>query len=154
VAYEIKARSLGELLDGAFQLYRNHFRMFLGATVMIWVPMIILASLINWTITGDLSGIPKPSNGLSQFWMVFSVTVPVYYLARILQDAVVTIAVADAYLGHKVSMKQAFRRAGSVLGPLLGVSILAGIAIWIAFLFLVVPGILLMLNWLLIFISL
>jgi hypothetical protein len=148
MAYEIRARSVGEILDGAFQLYRNHFATFFGAAVLFSLPSLIAAALINWALVGTASAVPSPQVALGRAFSVIFITLPVFFVSHILQSAVLTIAIADAYLGRPVSLGAALRRTVALLGPLVGSSVLTGLGSGFAMVLLIIPGIWLMLRWL------
>jgi hypothetical protein len=146
MAYEIRARSLGEILDGAFQLYRNHFSTFIATAAAISLPSLVLLAVVNWAVTGTLSAVPTPQS-LGRYWLVLLIFTPVQFATYLLQQSVLTIAIADAYLGHPVSMTAAFRRTASVLGALIGATLIAYLVIVFGMLLLIVPGIYFMLSW-------
>lgn len=146
MAYEIRARSLGEILDGAFQLYRNHFSTFFAAAAGISLPSLAVVAVLNWTLTGTAFAAPDPTQIL-QFWWVMLLTAPITFLSNILQNAVLTTAIADAYLGRPVSVGAAFRRTVPLLGSLIGVTLITAVGISLGMLLLIIPGIILALNW-------
>jgi hypothetical protein len=163
VAYEIKERSVGEILDGAFQIYRNHLGVFVGVALCVVVPSALAVSLVNWLVTGSFDPMAleagsqgAPGSGGSpelaramRSGLATTLTLPIQLFAGVLEDAVLTLTVADVYLGRPVSMRSGFRRSFAQLGALLGASLLKGIGIVIGFVCLIVPGILVMLRWLL-----
>lgn len=148
MAYEIRSRTLGEILDGAFQLYRNHFTTFLATSAAVTLPALLGASLVNWAVTGTLSPVAQQQAGVGRFLLALLLMVPISFGSYILQNSVLTIAIADAYLGRPVSMGSAFRRTLGLLGPLVGSAVLVGLGVFLGMLLLIVPGILWMLSWL------
>jgi hypothetical protein len=165
VGYEIKERSLGELLDAAFQIYRNHFRVFVGVTLCVVVPSAVAVALVTWAVTGSFdataalaasaqgtpgSGSPPPPD-LAQTMrsgLASMLSLPIHLLGSVLQDAVLTLTVADAYLGRPISVRSGFQRGFQSLWPLLGASLLKGLGVVFGILCFVIPGILLTLRWL------
>lgn len=168
MAYEIKERSLGELLDGAFQLYRNHFGVFLGVALCVALPSTLFSTLVTWLVTGhaDLAGAMEAARSQTgadadmslaeaksavdiavRGMLATSITFPVVMVGHILQSAAMTLIVSGMYLGQSLSVVAGFRRALGRLWPLLGASALAGLGITLGILCLVVPGILLMIRW-------
>jgi hypothetical protein len=150
MAYEIRARSLGEILDGGVQLYRNHFRSFLTTTAAISIPSLLLARLVTWLLTGSLSATASPPAEATGFGRAFAplATLPITFAFGLLLEAMLTIAIADAYLGRTVSIRTAWQRILAQLKSLAGAGILKGLAVMGGFVLLIVPGILMMLNWL------
>jgi hypothetical protein len=148
LTYEIRARSLGEILDGAFQLYRNNFWTFLGTAAAISISSQIIVMLATWGLTGTLSGAPSQQSDMGNLWLVFLITLPIIWGAYVLENATLTIAIADAYLGRPVSIASALRRTTRILGPLIGAAVLTGLGIGLGMVLLVIPGIIFSLNWL------
>jgi hypothetical protein len=149
MSYEIKPLSVGEIVDGAFQLYRNHFAVFSGVAVALAVPTVIGTALVTWAVMGTFVLVPGTHPGdLPRFWLAWSIAMPLIFGSYVLQHSVLTIAIADAYLGKAVSIEAAFRRAIQHFGSLVGAAVLSFLGIWGGFMLLVVPGILLMLRWL------
>jgi hypothetical protein len=166
MAYEIKERSLGEILDGAFQLYRNHFGVFLGVALCVTLPSTLFSTSVSWLITGhmDVAAAMRAVQSetgadmnmaeaksamyvVARAMLAAGITFPVVMLGHIIQSAAMTLFVSATYLGQSLSVAAAFRRAFARLWPLLAASALAGLGVMLGFLFLIVPGILLMLRW-------
>jgi hypothetical protein len=167
VAYESKERSLGEILDGAFQLYRSHFRVFLGVALCLALPTVVLVTAVNWLLTGHADTAAafeaigsrrlEPSDRSRSLMDVLGpslrallatlLTVPLTVLVQVIQDAALTTAVSDAYLGQPVSAQSAFRAAFARLQSLTFATFIKGIATALGFLCLIVPGVLLTIRW-------
>jgi hypothetical protein len=79
--------------------------------------------------------------------LAMSITVPIVMVGYILQSAAMTLMVSRAYLGQSLSVAGGFRGAFTRLWPLLGATLLAGSLSMFGLLFLVVPGVLLMIRW-------
>jgi hypothetical protein len=164
VAYAIKERSLGETIDAAFQIYRNHFAVFVGVALCVVVPVALAVSLLNWLVTGstDLTLLEAGPPGAAgsgasptelahamQTGLATMLTLPIQLLGGVLEDAVLTVIVADACLGRPVSVQSGFRRSVPMLWTLLGAGVLKALAIMAGFVCFIIPGILLMIRWLL-----
>lgn len=161
MGYEIKERSLGELLHAAFQLYRNHFRVFVGVALCVVVPSSVAVALVNWVVIGNidateaLSALETQRNGappeLAQTMrtgLAPLLALPITLLGAVLQDAVLTLTAADAYLGRPLSVGSGFQRGFRSLWPLCGASLLKGLGIVLGILCLIIPGILFLVRWL------
>src|SRR5215471_9028671 len=104
MSYQIKPLTVGEIVDGAFQLYRNNFATFFGVAAALGVPATIIVVLANWAFTGRPAvGAPQPGE-LTGYWLAMIVAMPITFGSYILQHSVLTIAIADAYLGQVVSI--------------------------------------------------
>jgi len=166
LAYEIKERSLGEILDAAFQLYRNHFGVFLGVALCVALPATLFSTVVTWLVTGHMDaaaamqefqshtdtemGMAEARSALDvagRAMLATTVTIPVVMLGHVIQSAAMTSIVSGAYLGQPLSVAAGFRRAFAQLWPLVGAAVLAGVAVVLGLFFLIVPGIVLMIRW-------
>ena len=159
MAYEIKERSLGEILDGAFQIYRNHFGVFVGVALCVVVPTALAVSLVTWLVTGsaapvELDTVAPPAPGtqpnfdpIMRSGLATLLALPVQLLGAMVQDAVLTLAVADAYLGRSISFGGAFKRSTPALAALFGASALKSLGIGLGLVCCFIPGVVLMLRW-------
>jgi hypothetical protein len=168
VAYEIKERSLGEILEGAFQLYRDHFAGFVTIALCVAVPTTLLTALASWLFTGHTDAAAafeaidsqalanaeaNPAAARAAVEMALrallatAIALPIAMAGTVLQSAAMTLIISDAYLGQPLSVASGFRRAFARLWPLMGASALAGVGILLGLLCLIVPGILLMIRW-------
>lgn len=148
MTYEIRPLSLGEILDGSFQLYRNNFSTFFATVVAISLPAFFVIAIVNWALTGTLSAVPTPHAGSGRFFAVLLVSLPVSFGSAILQNSILTMAISDSYLGRPVSVGAAFRRTISVLGTLIDATVRTFLGMFFGLLLFIVPGIIFMLNWL------
>ena len=168
MAYEIKERSLGEILEGAFELYRDHFAPFMTLALCVAVPTTLLTALATWLFTGytdagaafeaidsqvlaNAEANPAEARAAVEValrWMIATgFALQVAMVGSVVQGAAMTLIIADTYLGQPLSVSSGFRRALAHLGPLMGAGVLAGVGIALGFLCLIVPGILLMIRW-------
>ena len=108
----LRPLSVGEILDRAFRLYRNHFLSLIGITALALTPVLILEVLSQ-----ILMGSAVLVNGLQSFFVLCLV------------QGSLTYAVASAYLGHPFSIGRAYRAALSRYGSLWGAIMLQILAI-------------------------
>lgn len=168
VAYEMKERSLGEILEGAFQLYRDHFGVFVNVALCVALPTTLITALLSWLLTGqtDIAAAfealdsealanaeANPAEARAAAEMALraltatGMALPVAMVGNVLQGAAMTFIISDAYLGKPLSAASGFRRALAHLSPLIGASVLAGLGILLGLLCLIVPGLLLIIRW-------
>jgi hypothetical protein len=140
VRYEVRARSFGEILDLGFRIVRDHFGVLLGLSATLYVPMGLLGAALQ-SAAAD-----SPSGGLIGTVVLLGVFV---LLASPLVSMAVTYAVGEVFLGRRVGVGEALRYALSIIVPMLGTALLASLAIALGFLLLIVPGVYLMLSFLL-----
>jgi len=136
VAFEIRELSFAEILDTSFRLVRDHFLLLAGICAVINVPTQVALSLFPPATLQRLAGILT----------VFLISLPLSLFVA----AVLTFAVGELYLGRPVSIGQAYRQALGIFLGLVGTLLLADLAIMGGFLLLVLPGIYLILAFILV----
>jgi len=150
--WELRPLSLGEILDRTFTLYRKNFLLFLGITA---IPQLLTLGLnIAQVMLTKFPTVRKPSvpveefqtravsNGLMAFGIGgFLVAIVIYLLVYLFSQGGTIYAVSDLYLGRPTTIAGSLKRMWGQLLNLLGVSILNGLAIACATVFLIVPGI-------------
>jgi hypothetical protein len=129
--YEVRAMSLGELLDTGFRLLRDHFVLLLGISAALWIPLSLLQAAF-----------PPPGRGqLPAFTPTLLLPALIYLLISPVVGVAITYALGEVYLGREATIGDAFRKGLAVLMPVLGTSLLSMLAIIGATLLLIVPGI-------------
>jgi hypothetical protein len=124
----LRPLSLGEILDVSFSLYRNAF----GPLVVIAVVTSGLPQIVSVYL--DAAGGPL-ENPL--FWLGNSL---LGLMLGTIGVGATTFIISERYLGRSIPAGAAFGRATPYFGRLLVLSILAGLAIMVGALLLVVPG--------------
>jgi hypothetical protein len=148
----LRPLSLGEILDRTFSLYRRHFVLFVGITA---IPHLLILGMNLWqtifmkvpqlTIKGPLgTEIHRPAGptGIMALGLAWGIVALVVYLIAYLFSQGGTIyAVSELYLGRAATVESSLRRVWGQLASLFGVIILNGLAVGVAFIFLIIPGI-------------
>jgi hypothetical protein len=149
----LRPRGVGEILDAAFRLCFTHWRPLLTATLVVVVPVQILATIVlfsafpdNFTGEDALLGpeIGEDAGVLIAGQLVSSVLTALMVLLTI---AACFKAVADAYLGTAPDWRASVRFATKRLAPLLVISILYLVGVMLGTLALIIPGIFLAIAW-------
>lgn len=117
----LRPRTVGEILDTAFQLYRSRFSAMVAATAGVVMPLLLLELIVPLDALGILERIGD-----------------LFFLAA--SAAVVAIA-AGAYEGRDVDAVDAIRAMGRRFLSVWGAAIFQGILVGVGLLLLVVPGI-------------
>jgi hypothetical protein len=117
----LRTRSVGEILDLAFQLYRGRWAAMTTATAILVLPVIVLQAMI-------------PLVGM----MILNLLLGLFYLAA--SGAVVVIA-SETYMGRDVTPLAAVGRVLRRFFSVWGAAFMQGIIVGIGFLLLIVPGI-------------
>ena len=131
--------SFGEILDMGFRILKNHFVLLVGLQAIVSVPPIVVS---NYLTSG--SDVPDP-------FMLLTGMLPLLLALLILQPivmAAITHAISECYLSRSVAFGSALRFALSIVLPLLGTWILASLIVMVGFVFLVIPGLFLLLMFL------
>lgn len=126
---------IGHLMDAAFAIYRRSFKAFITAALVVVVPIFILR----------IGGILLEYMGYADvpLWLTWIVVTP---LALLFHGAVVRMA-SDAALGMEANAGDAFRHTSSRFWHLLGTTFLTMLACGFAALGLVLPAIVLFVNY-------
>ena len=147
----LRPRTVAEVLDQAFRLYRKYFLTFVAIIAVVHVPLQLVQQLANAVTTGSMlnsleTGLydPDSTNELLTYYAVggsvgLIVTV-LYWLLQQLSQGALTAAVADSHLDRPVSFGRAYREmlphAWRLLGLMLlqtGIVILAFVPIFLCF---------------------
>lgn len=136
MAYQIRAMSFSELLDTAFRLLINHFVLLVGITSAVYIPLAVV------------NHFAQPAPGMIS-WGPMAASITLSLLVVPLASTALTHAVGETYLGRPASIGRSFRAALRIIVPLTGTMLLVYLGVMAACLALVIPGIYLMLAWIL-----
>jgi hypothetical protein len=139
----LRPLSIGELLDRTFSLYRSHFTLFVG---VIALPQLVL---LTFQLAGVVLGMgARSSVGMaagSVLWSLLTLVVALGVGAA--SQGATVIAVSQVHLDRPATVMGAYSRISSRILGLALIMIAVGIAIFIGFLLLIVPGVILALMW-------
>lgn len=141
--YEIRAMSFGEILDTGFQLLRNHFGLLVGLSLVLYAPVALLSLLLAASAqSGEAPSVPIALFGMLPLGLTILIVAPIVSAAN-------TYAIGRLYLGEAVGFGDAWRTAVELMLPLVGTSLLSMLAIGVGLVLLIVPGIYLILAFIL-----
>ena len=135
----LRPRTVGELLDSSFRLYRKYFWTFIAILAVVLVPMQLLTQFFSALLLGSLnddltdfsttesSSFQSSSGILSGLLALYVVLIGLSVLSGLLQQlsqGALTAAVANSYLDKPVSFADSYRQMFARIGPLLGVIVL------------------------------
>ena len=126
----LRPRTVTEILDAAFHVYRAHFTPLTLLAALVVFP-IIVASVLLGILTAAVEGQGEggePGALAASAGMALFLSMPVILLWFIVAQAALQKAVSDAYLGEPVSWTGALRHVLPRFWRLLGASIVKGIA--------------------------
>jgi hypothetical protein len=153
----LRPRSVGEILDQSFRLYRKHFLTFIAILAVVQVPMQLLIQFFTALVIGDVTSdsltsfssrsttFQSSSSNLTPFLVLYGVIIVLAIVSGLLQQVsqgALTAAVANSYLDKPVSFSDSYRLMYARLGSLLGVIALQ----FLLYLAMIVPFIVLFLT--------
>jgi uncharacterized membrane protein len=148
--YRISELGMGEILDQAIQLTKNHFGLFFGITAVLLIPLQIVGMIwANIAIPPVLRGPPanvQPEIVFQALAEYFIKLAPLFLISGLvvvpLTNAALIHAIASKYLGAPVSVSKSFSRALSRAPALIFTWFLVGAAIMGGMMLCCLPGIL------------
>jgi hypothetical protein len=147
---DLRPLSLGEILDRTFSLYRRHFMLFLGITA---IPnLLVLAYNLATTMMTKfpVAPVPVPPQQLQArapsglFTLGFGgaiLVLLIYWVVYLFAQGGTVYAVSELYLGRTTTIRESLGRVRGQVLNLMGVTLLNGLTIMGATLFLIIPGI-------------
>jgi len=142
MAIALRPLSTGELLDRTFSLYRERFGLFVG---IFAIPNLVV---LAYQCIGVTFQSPNPQFGEIMLTLVWSIGAGLLGLvAAAASQAATVVAVSQVHLDRPTTVSESFSRVKDQILPVIGLSMLMGLAIGLGFLLLIVPGILLALMW-------
>jgi hypothetical protein len=134
----LRPMSTSELLDRTFHLYRNHFILFVGITA---IPQLVILLL-------HLLGAAVAASGqITSFLVAALIAGLANFVALEVSHAATVMAVSDLHLDRSATIGSSYGGAKRSMPRVIGISLGVGIAIGIASLFFLIPGIYLALAW-------
>lgn len=140
MSYEIRAMGVGEILDTALRLLRDHAAILIGISLTVTVPSQLLLVLIANTSPQDTATLIVAILSFAIFTMVVSPIV----------NAAITHAISQAYLGGSVAYGASLSVGLKLLMRLMGTAFLMILILIPAFALLVIPGLYLTLAYVLV----
>jgi len=139
---------IGEMLDSAIKLYRQHWKTFMGLVALVLVPYLFLQGFLARGAVPTNPFNPRPLTFEEvHAARVASIIVGVFsgvfflFVEPFLRGAVARAA-ADVYAGQRPDLAPMYRFAVRRFHSILWVSVLAGLAVVGGFILLIVPGVL------------
>jgi hypothetical protein len=137
---------IGELVDAAIKLYRQHWKSVITIAAVIIVPVAAVQTILLSRVPNLEPGeVPTPDQ-MGSLFSVISVVVLVQALTTPLLTGGLSWLAAKFYLGENASVQEAFAVAVSNFFSLLWVGILTFLAALVGFIFLIIPGIIIALR--------
>lgn len=138
---QFRPLGLGDVLDGAFSLYRRHFASLFSTALLGFLPAVVWAILAVPIMVAD----PEQADPvmMAAFGGISLVLAPLMFVGMAVAWGALVRQVSQAYLGGEVSVADGLRAVRGRFLSLLGASLLWGMAVTVGFVMCIVPGILL-----------
>jgi hypothetical protein len=111
-----------QLFDETFDIYKKNFKLLAGIVGIVYIPI----SVLSYGLLGEVATI-----------VIAVLTWPLTYL----MTAACTWAISRIYLGHDISISEAYSAVSKRLWPFIWTSIIAGLIVGCGFMLLVIPGV-------------
>lgn len=135
--YPVKHYGVGGVLDQAFQVLQDNFTPLFKMVAVTIIPYQIIAGMINEGMQQkNRAGLPPTMELLAFLVFTVAIGIPLLFLA----NAALYRAVSRMYLSKPTSLQDSFKVGMNRFLPLLGTSILVGIAAGVGFLFCILPS--------------
>jgi hypothetical protein len=141
---QLRPLGLGEILDGAFTLYRRQFASMFLTSLIPQIPFILLYAIYFGTMASMSDPAAADFGAGSVVLLVGALfLIPIAMLAMVIGFGAITFQMSRAYTGSPVGTKEALRRGVQRMWPLLGSFIIFFPMVFIGLMLCLVPGILL-----------
>ncbi|HYX80517.1 MAG TPA: hypothetical protein VE976_07905 [Actinomycetota bacterium] len=142
-----RPRTVGEILQAAFQLYARHWQNLIALVAFVVIPLSLLQSLISQQLILNGFTSEQLANGqvevTTPLFASLAASAVVAILSTIIWTVVlgaVTLAAAGTYLGRDLDIAASYRFGFSRFWSIVWVAILMGLAIVAGFILFVIPG--------------
>lgn len=127
--YDLRPLHVGEILDRTFGLYRAHFAILVGIAAVCQGPAAVLSLYVVF------------GGGLYAHPLLWIVAVVISFFGYLLAAGATLRVISEAYLGHEPELGSALGYAARRMWPLFVAGTTSGLAIGLATLLFLVPGI-------------
>lgn len=146
---QLRPLSIGEVLDGAFTIYRRQFASLFLTALVPQLPLLALFSV--WygflSFAGAAGPASEPSTAaVATMGISAVILVPLAMFGYVITIGAVTFQTARAYTGAPVTTKEALRRGLSCSLPLVGAYFVVGFLAFLGFFALIIGAIIVMLG--------
>ena len=138
---QIRPMSFGEILDGAFKIYRSHFMPLFLSALISYAPFVVLGAVLG-VVLG--TGTEESTAAVAAMGLTMFITFPFMVLGFAMSWGSVTHLASEAYLGHPVTLGAGLSRGLKRALPLLGALLMASFLMVLGFLVFIIPGLIVM----------
>jgi hypothetical protein len=134
VPLRLRPLEIGDLLDETFRMYRRHFLLFAGLSVLLSIPSAALSSFSYYTLLGNFLQQTGPGLSLTTDQVLQAGTIAVFLAGALITIALVpflygavTYAASESALGHPVTLSGVVSGVLRSYFPLMGYWLLIGL---------------------------
>jgi hypothetical protein len=133
---DLRPRIVRDILDDAFDLYREKFALLAGVSAAAYIPAIITALAVlagpfsDFVRSASRSGTNSSDASFAFFLQFIGVTLlvlPLVGIAQIMQTGATCIVVEDRFMGRTTTVVSAWRRMLQRIAPLIGLALVTGL---------------------------
>jgi hypothetical protein len=140
----LRARSVGEILEAAFDLYRRYWRSLIQIVAVVVVPLTLLQYWIGSVVENNVTTTSNGEvivTGTGSTWAGAGLVSLISLLMWSILVGAVAWAVASVLVGREPDVGDAYRFGYRRFWSVLLVSVLYALAVFVGLIFLIVPGI-------------
>jgi hypothetical protein len=144
--YTIRELKLGEILDQAVNLTKDHFGVLIGITGILLIPYNVIGGLIQVAMMPTPPPNPTPEQSMAVSFAAMRISLPItllaVYVIAPITNAALVYAISGAYLEQPIGVGGSVKRAFQRILPLIWTWMIAGLAIMGGMILCFIPGIL------------
>lgn len=136
-ASALRPRSVTEIVDVTFQIYRTHFATLVMCTALAYLPALVVRALFAGDAARILAGQAVEARTPVAMSLLAALLAILSYA---LMSALLAICTSQIYLGETVDVRAALRHAVARLPAVIGATVLVAMIIGVGMLLLIAPG--------------
>lgn len=135
----LRPRTVWDIVDDAFDLYRGNFTRFASIAAIVLVPYALVDFFLEFHLHGPGGGNDPEWSG--PFFLYLITTLPLWTLATTIQSAATAVATNEHLSGHAIDALASYRRLLPRLATLLAVTLLYAALVYGGFLLFIFPAV-------------
>jgi hypothetical protein len=138
--------SIGRVASRTFAVLGRNLVTFLGLSILVVIPQLLFSTFMVRSFPAN--GVLNPAMFMSgAYWLEFSATTLLWLVLSFVLQAALTYGTVMDLNGKRVSAGDALLTGIRLFLPLFGIAIIFGLGTAFGFLFLIVPGFMLLMAW-------
>jgi hypothetical protein len=124
---DLKPRTVWEITDDAFDLYRERFALLASVSAVVFAPAYLLMSTVGVAALSDFTDIADGPEVLGKFALNMAWLIPLLMGAYMMHFGATALAVRDSLTGDKATLLNVYQRTFRRILPLLFASLIIGL---------------------------